>query len=221
LWFSTIKGVAMIDPNNIKSNPLPPPVVIEEMIVDNNRIELPSGQDGKRVLSPGTEQIEIHYTGLSLLQPGQMQFKYKLEGHDTQWRDVGDRRTAYYTKIPPGEYTFRVKACNNDGIWNETGASVSFYLTPWFHQTPWFYLLCVLAVVLIVFAGFRFRGLQMKAREKALQILVRDRTKDLREAKEAAEKARETTEIAKEAAERANKAKSEFLANMSHEIRTP
>jgi ligand-binding sensor domain-containing protein/CheY-like chemotaxis protein len=197
LWFPTIKGIVMIDPNNIKKSTSMPPVKIEKIIVDNKEIQPPfSTRQGELEFSPGKKHFEIHYTGLSFQVPGRVQFKYRLVGFDDDWRDVGKERVAHYTNLPPGNYRFRVIACNNDGIWNETGASVSFNLKPDFFQTSLFYLLCALAILVVVYTGYRVRVRRLKAR---------------------AEKFRSLAEIA----EKANKAKSEFLANMSHEIRTP
>jgi signal transduction histidine kinase/DNA-binding NarL/FixJ family response regulator/streptogramin lyase len=229
LWFPTMKGVVMIDPNHIEINKLPPPVKIEKIIVDETEFQLPlSENEKKQVAAPGKKRFEIHYTGLSLLAPGKMQFKYKLEGFDNDWHEVGTRRTAYYTRFPPGSYTFRVIACNNDGIWNEQGASVSFYLKPYFYQTSWFYLLCGLAVVLIGFTVYRIRFRQLRKRKQELEYMVEERTDQLQKANIELgillEDLKNTTEIVlqeREAAQSANKAKSEFLANMSHEIRTP
>jgi len=215
LWFPTIKGVVLIDPNNIKLNQQPPPVKIEEIIVDNKKIQLPlSPKEEKLVLSPGNERFEILYTGLSLLVPERVRFKYKLEGFDKEWNEVGTRRTAYYTKIPPGRYTFRVKACNNDQVWNETGASISVYLKPYFYQTWWFYLVCGLGIIFLVFGAYRWRVRWLKSRKEELETLVAQRTHELQMANEIARKEREI-------AEAANQSKSEFLARMSHEIRTP
>ncbi|NIM12981.1 MAG: response regulator [Candidatus Aminicenantes bacterium] len=230
LWFPTMKGVVMIDPSHLIRNNLPPPVKIEKIKVDDNKeFQPPFAINGNPlVLSPGIEQLEIHYTGLSFPAPKKVRFKYKLQGFDNEWRDVDTRRTAYYTKIPPGNYTFRVKACNNDGVWNEKGASVSFYLKPYFSQTFWFYLLCGLAVVLMGFTVYRIRFRQLRKREQALEYMVEERTDQLQKAnielETLLEDLKNTTEILmreREAAESANKAKSEFLANMSHEIRTP
>ncbi|MCP4218887.1 MAG: hypothetical protein GY765_29915, partial [bacterium] len=157
LWFSTVKGIVMIDPNNIALNPLPPPVVVEEIIVDNKIIEtLFSKENKKIILPPGTERLEIRYSGLSLQLPSKVRFKYKLEGFDTKWNDVS-RRIAYYTKIPAGPYTFRVTACNNDGVWNTSGVAVSFYQEPLFYQAWWFYILCVLATGSIAFLFYHLR----------------------------------------------------------------
>src|SRR5439155_17490 len=83
----------------------------------------------------------------SFVAPEKVRFKYRLEGHDADWRDAGNRRVAYYTDLAPGKYNFRVKACNNHGYWNETGDTFAFYLAPHFYQTWVFYLLCAGAVI--------------------------------------------------------------------------
>ncbi len=187
LWFPTMKGLAMIDPENIKTNEQPPPVILEQIIIDNELIDLEENVP----FSPGKKKFEFHYTGLSFLVPEKVKFKYKLDGFDKDWIDAGTRRTAYYTNIPPGDYTFKVIACNNDGVWNETGASFHFYLRSYFYQTKWFYGLCVLSLLSMGFMIYRLRVRQLTAQKKKLEIKVTERTKEIREQKEIIEQKKE------------------------------
>jgi signal transduction histidine kinase/ligand-binding sensor domain-containing protein/CheY-like chemotaxis protein/HPt (histidine-containing phosphotransfer) domain-containing protein len=208
LWFPSIRGIVAVDPLHIRSNPLPPPVQIEQVTVD--AVPLTQGAP----VSPGHQQWEFHYTALSLLAAPRSRFRYRLEGFDEHWVDAGNRRTAYYTSLPPGTYTFRVIASNNDGVWNDTGASFHFTLKPHFYQTFWFVLLCVLAFLVAAGACYRWRVGHLRHLADALSEQVALRTHDL-------ELANVELLHAKERAESAVKAKSQFLANMSHEIRTP
>jgi signal transduction histidine kinase/ligand-binding sensor domain-containing protein/CheY-like chemotaxis protein/HPt (histidine-containing phosphotransfer) domain-containing protein len=217
LWFPTIRGAVTIDPANLKFNQVGPPVVIEEIIAD----QLPAVPTGTLQVAPGQGDFEFHYTALSFLAPQKVLFKYKLEGFDKDWIDAGTRRVAYYTNIPPGAYRFHVIACNNDGVWNDAGATVEFELQPHVYQTYWFYVLSALALVALSFGTYRLRVRQMRRRQQELTVQVNARTKELRQ--EIAEHKRTEEELhkAKEAAEAASRAKSDFLATMSHEVRTP
>ncbi len=175
LWFPSIRGAVVVDPKNIPVNLVPPPVVIERTIVDNE----PLWSTGEMLsLVPGKEKFEFQYTALSLLVPEKVQFKYKLEGYDRNWVEAGNRRTAYYTNIPPGHYRFRVIASNNDGIWNESGAQFAFELKPFFYQTKWFYLICLSAVAALAFAAHRFRVRRVTAKYSAVIV---ERTRIARE----------------------------------------
>jgi len=174
MYFASSKGLMIVDPARLLSNLVPPPVQIEEVLA--NRRPLP---EGTRLIPPGVEDLEIHYTALSLRVPDKVRFKYKLEGYDPDWVEAGSRRTAYYTRLAPGPYRFRVLACNDEGIWNETGASVAFTIQPRFVQTLKFYVLCAAAILALIILLFRLRTRQLRRRQQELQGLVEERTQAL------------------------------------------
>lgn len=180
LWFPTTKGVVVIDPNNIKSNQYAPLVVVERVSFDKSPVTI---QNQLR-LPPGKGEIEIQYTGLSFVDPEKVRFKYQLAGFDSDWIDAGPRRAAYYTNLPPGNYRFRVMACNSDGVWSTTEATFQFYLRPHVYQTSWFYALCLLAALLIGFGLYRFRVKQLRRRTQQLESLVDQRTEELKRSQE-------------------------------------
>jgi ligand-binding sensor domain-containing protein/two-component sensor histidine kinase len=164
LWFPTIKGVVIIDPKNIKENHLVPPVVIEQVLVDHESVDIRQNVE----LAPGKSKFEFHYTGLSFIAPEKVRFKYTLEGFDKNWVDAGTRREIVYTNIPPGNYTFKVIACNNDGVWNQVGTAYNFYLQPYFYQTYWFYTLCAAGVGLSGIGVYRLRVKHMESKFSAV-----------------------------------------------------
>jgi hypothetical protein len=170
LWFPTLKGVVAIDPTQIKTNELVPPVVIEQFIVNHQAVDSLE----RPQLPPGQGELEVQYTALSFLAPEKVRFRYQLEGYDRDWIDAGTRRAAYYTNIPPGDYRFRVVACNNDGVWNEVGAALEFRLDPAVYETPVVYALGGLALVLIAWGLHRLRVRQLEARENELTQRVEE-----------------------------------------------
>ncbi|MCP4213932.1 MAG: response regulator [bacterium] len=186
LWFPTIAGLVMIEPDNVRFNKLEPPVIIERLKSADITFLSPFGlRDNKSfVLPAGQHQFEIAYTALSMLVPERVRFKYKLENFDDNWQDAGDRRIAYYTNVPPGDYTFRVQACNNDGKWNETGTSIRLHRLPYFHQTPWFYALCIFCFLVLSAGIYRLRVKQLTDRKVELENLVLQRTHQLRKSNE-------------------------------------
>jgi signal transduction histidine kinase/ligand-binding sensor domain-containing protein/ActR/RegA family two-component response regulator len=210
LWFPTIRGVLKVDPDRIRTNKLLPPVQIEQVRVDGKALDI-----GTAIrVAAGSERLEFDYTALSLGAPERVQFKYRLNGFDSDWIDPGSRRTAYYTGLPPGNYTFQVIASNDEGVWNKQGAALELQLLPHYYQTKWFIALCVGAALLLFLGLHRLRTAQLTARARHMKALVAERTRELSISMQEAKAAREI-------AEQATQAKSSFLANMSHEIRTP
>jgi PAS domain S-box-containing protein len=172
LWYPTIRGLVVVDPAHLRSNPVPPPVHIEELLVDGRRVEIIDGLE----LPPGGGGLEIHYTATSLLIPERVTFRYVLEGYDGTWVDAGGRRVAYYTHVPAGRYRFRVIAANNDGVWNETGADLALRLRPHYYEALWFAVLCVVLLVALVAGVFRLRVRAIQERARGLALLVDERT---------------------------------------------
>ncbi|HUI64365.1 MAG TPA: response regulator, partial [Bacteroidota bacterium] len=177
LWIATKKGAVMIDPRTLRHNEIVPPVLIEEVLVDQHRVS----QEALGELSPGKEKLEFHYTALSFLVPDRVQFRYRLEGFDRDWVEAGTRRVAYYTNLPPGDYRFRVMACNDDGVWNVSGAEVSFHLAPHFYQTYWFAAIAICLLLAGAMGIYRMRVRTLTARKLELERLVRVRTNELQD----------------------------------------
>lgn len=173
LWFPTIKGVAVLDPNNFKANKRPPQVVIEEVVADGQRSELAEADGAGRViqLAPGAEQIEFRYTGLSFSAPRRVQFKYRLEGLDKDWVDAGTRRSAHYGQLAPGQYRFQVIAANNEGFWNEVGSSLAVLVPTPYWRTWWFVSLAVLTGTAGMVGITRY--LTTKQMKRRLELLER------------------------------------------------
>jgi ligand-binding sensor domain-containing protein/signal transduction histidine kinase len=166
-WFVTVKGLVAIDP--VSQNQPPPQIIIERSLI-NDRI---SPNNDSTEIRSGEESLEIKYTAINWQRPSKIKFKYRLEGLDDRWIDVGTRRTAYYSYLPPGEYTFRVIADNGEGIWNMEGKSLKISVLPPFYLTWWFTSLVVLILALIIFVLFRRRVMQLEKERAAQQAFSR------------------------------------------------
>ena len=170
LWFATPAGVVGVDPARLPSNNTVPPVVIERLRADGREVP----PRGPVRLQPRPLRLEFQYAALSLVAPNRVRYRYKLEGVDQAWVEAGGSRIAQYTRIDPGSYRFRVVACNNDGVWNEVGASLFLDLAPAFHETIWFIGLATLGVALVAVGLHRWRVVRLERREAELQARLQE-----------------------------------------------
>jgi signal transduction histidine kinase/ligand-binding sensor domain-containing protein len=170
LWFATPNGVGAIDPRHLSFNALPPAVHIEQIVADRITYD-PTMTKGSVPLLARVHDLQIEYTALSLIAPEKTRFRYKLEGIDNDWRDVGNRRQAYYTDLPPRQYRFRVAAANNSGVWNEAGAFVDFSIAPAYYQTGWFLALSGGTVLALVWGAHRLRLRIVEKHEREISAL--------------------------------------------------
>ena len=163
LWFAGFDGVGIIDPRALPSNPVPPPVHIEQLVADGVTHAPPAAAR----LPAGVRDVSIEYTALSLGAPEKVAFRYRLEGRDDDWVDAGNRRQAFYTDLPPGSYRFRVIAANDRGLWNEDGAAWAFSVAPAYYQTNVFRLAAVASVILGLTLLYRLRLRRVTAQLQA------------------------------------------------------
>lgn len=157
LWFASINGVIVIEPA-VTDLP-PPPVYIEDIFLSGKQLEAATEIE----VAAGSENLEIHYAGLNFTKPEQVKFKYKLEGFDQDWIEVGTRRAAYYTRIPPGTYRFLVTASTTSGVWNEQPAEKNVIVRSDPIWKKWWFILSAsifLILALVIFYRLRLRQLE-------------------------------------------------------------
>ena len=155
ICFSTVKGLVLLDPHRQETNAPAPKVLLEEVLVNGQVLPPEAGGLGKPVgrgasesgdllsapkitIPPGVRELELHYTGISFGSPEKLRFRYKMQGLDRDWVEAGERRTAYYHQMAPGQYVFSVLACNADGLWSEEAASTAIVVQPYYWETTWF-----------------------------------------------------------------------------------
>jgi signal transduction histidine kinase/ligand-binding sensor domain-containing protein len=170
LWFPTQIGVAVIDPAAVPFNSETPPVLIEDIIIDGAPARTRAGF--LRIV-PGQESFEIHYTGLSFVNPEHVRFRYRMEGLDKDWVEAGTRRAAFYSHVPPGSYRFNVVAANADGVWNMVGASINVTVVPPFWRTWWFSLVILSGLAGLAVFLYRRRVSMLKRATAAQEAFSR------------------------------------------------
>jgi signal transduction histidine kinase len=169
LWFPTMGGVVVVDPEAAQANPQLPPVMIEAVTLERRRVDFSQGV----AIAPGQRDLEINYTGLSLIKSEHVKFKYRMEGLDADWVDVGTRRVAYFPYLPPGSYRFRVIAANSDGVWNEEGAALDIFVATPFYRAWWFITFVALSLAGIAALTYRRRFAALRARQAAQEAFSR------------------------------------------------
>jgi signal transduction histidine kinase/ligand-binding sensor domain-containing protein len=188
LFFGGVNGLNAFFPNEVSENLNAPAVALVDLKVFNESIknsdlvslEAPLAETEQIVLDYTQQDLAFDYVALHFADPGKNEFAYMLEGYDEDWINVGDIRTATFTNLAPGDYTFRVKAANSDGIWNEEGASIRVVITPPFWATWWFRMFAFVTVGGFIYGGYAFRVRQIESHARELEGQVSSRTAELR-----------------------------------------
>jgi len=194
MFFGGINGFNSFYPETIKDNPHIPYVVITNFRIFNKVMPIQEEKDGKSLLTKSiteTDKIELSYkdrvltfefAALQYALPEKNEYAYKMEGFEKDWNYVGNRRFATYTNLPPGDYVFRVKGSNNDGVWNEEGVSLKVTVIPPFWQTLWFRGFVIGAILLFLVTVYRIRTYTIRERTKQLEKRVEEHTGELKAA---------------------------------------
>jgi signal transduction histidine kinase/ligand-binding sensor domain-containing protein len=193
LWFSTVKGPVWVNPSALRFNHLPPPVQLEEVLVDGERITVDSAspaQPGGRLPDPmriaaGRHHCEFKFTALNFTSPDEVRFKWRMTGLEKDWGSESRQRSVTYSFVPPGNYEFQVRACNNDRVWNASCAAIKFTVEPYFWQTRWFPMMMTLVLVvgtaLSVALVLRARNRRRLARLEVLRATELERSRIARD----------------------------------------
>ncbi|WP_159015494.1 ligand-binding sensor domain-containing diguanylate cyclase [Cognatiluteimonas profundi] len=194
LWLPSRDGVVALDMRDIVKNPMPPSLVIERVGTPDGW-RAPSATPGKRLVLPASARdLNFEFTALSFQDPASIQLRYRLQGYDRNWHQLDDarRRSANYTNLPPGNYTFELIGANNAGVWSRQPALLGFRIQPLFHETWLFRLLLASLLGMLVYSGYRFQLQRHAQQRSALEDQVQSRTRELHAANARLEKASQT-----------------------------
>ncbi|HVZ24914.1 MAG TPA: ATP-binding protein [Sediminibacterium sp.] len=219
LLIQTFGGLLEVDPDKLQKNTVLPVVTINRMLVDNTAIDLTQS----KLIEPGNHRFVFDYSGLSLVAPQKVKFKFKLIGYDKDFISAAGDRKAFYTNIGPGKYTFQVIACNNDGLWNTTGASYAFSIAPFFYETVWFKILSLALLLLLAWLLVRWRTASARMEKEKLEKVVAMRTSELNKANKELSHSLDTLKATQAQLIQAEKMASlgELTAGIAHEIQNP
>jgi len=184
LWFMGGEGVSVVDPHHVAFNKIPPPVHIERIIADHKLYwqNLPGLAVSHLRLPARVRDLTIDFSALSLAAPEKIHFKYKLDGQDSDWREVVNDREVQYSNLRPGPYRFRVVAANNSGVWNEQGDTLEFSVLHAYYQTNWFRTLCAVTFMALLWAAYQYRVRRLQHDfEMTLEARVGERTRIARD----------------------------------------
>jgi PAS domain S-box-containing protein len=168
LWFVVGEGIQVIDPDRMPFNSIAPSVYIQRIVADHDPYPVANGLR----LPALVRDVTIEFTALSLTEAQGVQFRYRLEGQDTEWQDAGNRRQAFYTNLGPGAFRFRVKASNNNGVWNEEGTELLFSIAPAYYQTTWFRIASAVLLGTLIWIGFVLHARRVRREETRLRNVI-------------------------------------------------
>jgi diguanylate cyclase (GGDEF)-like protein len=175
LWFPTMGGIVVIDPEAVPYNEQPPLPTIESVKINQKTISFKEGVE----IEPSQTDLEISYTAPSSIKAEHIHFKYKLVGLNEDWVDAGTRRSVQYSHLPPGSYTFKLIAANSDGVWTETETTMNVLMKPFFYQTRLFLAMWAMIIVAAGATIYAMRVRRLKASERRLTTMVTERTAEL------------------------------------------